>query len=128
MIDSKYAKGVLTRVHHNGLGQSLYFYVNRHASIDEIMVDGFFDLANKNRGRPGQIVEADMITAGDWIKVDAADACAEVRVMSMDTSGTSLTVKAISPPMVYDADDDLPAAMQGAPKPKRGPKPRLNVQ
>lgn len=124
MIDSKYHKGDgLTRVHYNGQGHAFWCYVNRHASVDEIMADGFFDLANKNRGRPGQIIEADMVTPGDLIEIEAEDAAVRVRVMSMDQNGCSLTVKPFGEPLYFDDDRNLPLAT--LPK-KSGRKP-INV-
>lgn len=113
MTPGNFHKGTTTELHYNGHGRSILFHVNDRASLEEIMADGYFDLANKNRGNHP------WIKPGDLIDVDAFDGYARLRVMTMDGNHASVTTLAVIPPVMFGQEPEKPAAKRG---PGRPPK------
>lgn len=96
MIDSKYSRGTTTLVHDNGQGCHVLLHANDRATLNDVMATGYFDLANRNRGKHP------FITEGDLIDVNAFDGYARLRVMSMDDQHQSIETLAVTAPVMFD--------------------------
>lgn len=101
MLNSKYNRGILTPVHDNGRGRAHWDYVNPQAKIAEVLEPCFFDLAN--RGRKNN----PMLRPGHLIDIDAADACVQIRVMSMGVDNEGITVRPMYDVVYFDDDVDF---------------------
>lgn len=99
MVNNDYFRGVFAAVFSNGRGRTYFDYASKDLPLDKILVDGFFDHVNKNTGKQP------VMTPGDLIEIDAADACARARVMEFDpVTSMGLKIRLVGPPM-YFADD-----------------------
>lgn len=99
MVNNDYFRGVFAAVFSNGRGRTYFDFASKDLPLDKILVDGFFDHVNKNKGKNP------MMTPGDLIEIDAADACARARVMEFDpVTFMGIKVRLMAPPMVYAED------------------------
>ncbi|MGI9493086.1 MAG: hypothetical protein ACR2QF_11870 [Geminicoccaceae bacterium] len=107
MISSKYNQGTTTELHYNGRDCRLLLHVNDHATLEDVMADGYFDLPNRNRGAHP------WISPGYLIDVNAFDGYARLRVMSMGADNADLKTMAVTTPVLFD---QKPKRRPGRPK------------
>lgn len=109
MRSGAYNMGTTTELSFNGAGCRFLLHVNDRATIEDVLKPGFFDLANRNRGKHP------WITPGDFIEVDAFDGYVRLRVMTMDDNHASIETMPVTGPVMFDDHDKPKARPKGKP-------------